>query len=453
MSTRTIWQDQRRAGSALAFLLCTSIAVIILTFLFRPGLLDVAYFVLTVGIGFWLFSAGSAWFFGWMWLLFFFSPFFRRVIDYVLNTYSSPPLVLLSSLTVAFISSITLFRYGKRLAEPMFRPHLMALVVIGYGYLLALATRGLVTATEELLKWLVPILLSFHLLIFWRLYPTYREVTRTAFTVGVALMGLYGIYQYFYLPGWGINTMINSEMASIGAPRAREARVFSTLNSPGPFGMIMMVGLLFLFDRQSWISLLVAVPGYAGWALASVRASWVGWVFGMGLLLYGLRGKQRVRLAALAGAVMLICTPFFGYLAITERFVNRATTLVDVQQDGSFQGRAGQYSDIATVLINNPIGNGLGSIYYDSGIVTAFHQLGFLGLVYLAALGLMLWRAWRSAQDQDDTFVTFAWAVGTTMGFLLLAGSQQIGVAGCAMWGFVSLAIAGRMYNDEEGLG
>ncbi|MEM1128697.1 MAG: hypothetical protein AAGI71_18785, partial [Bacteroidota bacterium] len=183
------------------------------------------------------------------------------------------------------------------------------------------------------------------------------------------------------------------------------------------------------------------------------RASWVGWVFGMGLLLYGLRGTQRVRLAALAGAVMLICTPFFGYLAITERFVNRATTLVDVQQDGSFQGRAGQYSDIATVLINNPIGNGLGSIYYDSGIVTAFHQLGFLGLVYLAALGLMLWRAWRSAQDQDDTFVTFAWAVGTTMGFLLLAGSQQIGVAGCAMWGFVSLAIAGRMYNDEEGLG
>jgi hypothetical protein len=440
----TISQD---SGRSLAFTIAlTAFAgstALLLVFVQKPYLLNLLFPASALAIGVWLFATRLPLFFGFMWLLWFFSPFIRRVIDYAAGGYNPSPLPLLAPLLVVVLCAFTLAYHGGLLTRSPYRGVGLAVLGVILGLVVGLPKLSPITLVQALLEWIGPLLLCFHLLVYQHLYKQHRRVMLAVIAVAAALMGGYGIYQYFVLPPWDRMWMVGADMASIGFPYPQEVRVFSTLNSPGPFGMVMAALLLMLFaDSRIW-TLAASVPGYIGWMLAVVRASWVGWGVGVVFAIFTTHGAMRRRLLFTLVFTALLAVPvILQTSAINETVSGRMETLANVEEDGSFQGRASQYSHLVTMVAKNPLGRGIGTIYFDSGWVTIFYQLGLLGgLLYCAGLALMIRDAWSTWRSPTDTFSKFTLAAGSMLVFLMLAGSQQVGPVGCLMWSFLALTI------------
>ncbi len=431
---------------AIGLLTLASSAALILVMMEEPYLLNFLYPASALGIGIWLFATRPPLFLGYVWLLWFFSPFVRRVIDYAAGGYNPTPFPLLAPLVVTILFAITVVRYGNRLTRPPFSGIGLAMIGVAIGFVVGLPNLTAVTLLEALMEWMGPLLLCFHLLALPSLYEKHRRVSLIVFALAASAMGAYGIYQYFVLPPWDRMWMIGSEMASIGFPYPQQVRVFSTLNSPGPFGMVMAALLLVVFaDKKLWTQIAI-VPGYIGWLLAVVRASWIGWLVGVAFAIFTTHGAMRRRLIYTLVFTGLLAVPIILQTsAISETVGSRMETLENLEQDGSFQGRVGQYSELVSMVAKNPIGRGIGTIYFDSGWVTIFYQLGLVGgLFYCAGLLYLVRDAWRTWRAPTDTFSKFALATGSMLLFLMLAGSQQVGPVGCLMWSFFALTILSR---------
>jgi len=246
--------------------------------------------------------------------------------------------------------------------------------------------------------------------------------------------------------------MIGSEMLSIGFPRPQELRVFSTLNSSGPYAMIMAATLIYAFAQRGIIARFVAVPAYIGWLLALVRASWIGWVMGLVFCIFNTMGSERTRLTQILIATVILALPvIITNDTIKNSVTSRAETLQDVRDDGSFQGRLGQYIHAYRLILNSPLGRGTGAHGSDSGIITVFLQLGIVGgLIYFAGFFVVAWHALSARSQHADTFARYALSVGMMMCFLMLAGGQHSGLNGVMLWSSLGLAIAGSLHGDSD---
>jgi hypothetical protein len=410
----------------------------------QPFLLNFIYVGMVGIIGLWLFITRLPYFLGFAWILWFFSPFVRRIIDYEVGIYNPSPYPLLAPLLVTGFTVLTVLIYAKHLVRPQYRGFGLAMLGVLFGLGAGAGSLGVVTLAEAVLDWMVPLFLGFHVVAHSHLYDDYKRVFLNVLSVSVCVMGLYGIYQYFVMPPWDAFWMEGSEMVSIGRPEPQQVRVFSTLNSSGPFGMVMAASLLVLFAHRSIQSRVASVPGYIGWMLSVVRASWVGWIVGLVVAIIVTKGNLRRRLVYIVTVTALLAVPIIVTTdSIQSRVGDRMGSLGNVEEDGSFQGRLGQYTHMLTMVRNNPLGQGIGTIYYDSGWLTAFYQLGFIGgVLYLSGLGLVLWDAWRTWRRPSDEFSRFALATGSMYVFLMFAGSQQVGVSGSLMWMLLAMVVA-----------
>jgi len=445
--------NPRQASILLIALLFFSVAasagVVILG---RPVLINAVYLGSTVSIAVILYACQPKLYFGWTWLLWFFSPFIRRVFDYLIGEYNPAPLPLLAPSLASCLCLLAMLQHADRLVRSPFNGLLLLFLGSTYGFLIALPSVPFIAATQGYLSYIAPLALCFNVILFWKIYPQHRDVFQTVLGASVVILGTYGVYQYFYLPPWDEMWMIGAGMDSIGFPRPQEFRVFSTLNSPGPFGMVMAASLLYLFSRSSIATTLLSIPGYFGWLLAMVRASWVGWVVGIAAALLNTRGRERARLVYVLFATAVLGIPvFLATDAIETTVVARMETLQNVEDDGSFQGRLGQYQSAASAVMKSPFGGGTGSSSVDSGVVTVFLQLGvFGGLVYYFGFFLVLRAALRARSQHTDTFARYALSVGLMMTFLMLAGGQNAGLNGCFLWVSLGLSIAGSLYANDR---
>lgn len=440
-----ISRDARRSAAFLIALIGFAAALFAAVLIAdKPFLLNFIYLGMAGLIGLWLFLTRQSYFLGFLLVLWFFSPFIRRLVDYETGFYNPSPYPLLAPLLVTGYCFLTVLMNSRRLPLTHYRGFGLAILGVLFGVGAGVAQLGVVTLVEAVLDWMVPLFLGFHIIANSHLYTQYKHAILNVLSVSVCLMGLYGVYQYFVMPPWDALWMTGAEMMSIGQPEPQQVRVFSTLNSPGPFGMVMAVSLLVLLGHRSALSRLASVPGYVGWMLAVVRASWVGWVFGLATAIVVTRGTLRRRLVYTTVVTAVLAVPVVMTSdAIESQVSDRMETLANVQEDGSFQGRMGQYTHLVTMVANDPLGRGIGTIYFDSGWVTAFYQLGFIGgLLYCMGLGLVLWDAWKTWRKPSDEFSRFALAAGSMYVFLMFAGSQQVGVSGTLMWLFLALVVA-----------
>jgi hypothetical protein len=447
-----ISRDKRRSTAFLIALIGFAAALFASVLIAdKPFLLNFTYVGLAGLIGLWLFLTRQPYFLGFALALWFFSPFVRRLIDYETGFYNPSPYPLLAPLLVTGYCFLTILTYGSRLPFTHYRGFGLAILGVLFGVGAGAGRLGVVTLAEAVLAWMVPLFLGFHIIANSHLYTQYKNVLLNVLSVSVCLMGLYGVYQYFVMPPWDALWMSGAGMMSIGQPEPQQVRVFSTLNSPGPFGMVMAVSLLVLFAHRSNVSRLLTIPGYVGWMLAVVRASWIGWIVGLAIALVVTRGSVRRRLLSIVMVTAILAVPIVLTTdAIETRVVDRMESLTSVEDDGSFQGRLGQYSHLFTLVANNPLGRGVGTTYFDSGWVTVFYQLGLVGgVLYCIGLGLVLWDAWQTWRKPSDEFSRLALAAGSMYVFLMFAGSQQVGVSGALMWMLLALVVAHGIENNN----
>lgn len=426
----------------------------------RPTLLNYAFPAVTILIGGWLYMSHPALYLGFTWWIWFVTPFVRRIADFQAGGYTPANPIMLAPYLVTGLTIFTLFRFGKRLRNRTYFPFLLSLGGVGYGYMIGIIRAGPLSATFGLLQWLLPLLFGFHVLLFWQLYPAHRRVIRSTFTWGVIVMGIYAIAQYLLAPAWDMMWLSESGMvSSMGPPEATQFRLFSTLNSTGPFANIMMVGLLLLFDGRGLISRLAAIPGYFSFLLTLVRSAWGGWVVGVVFLVSHIRGQQRGRLLGVLVVGALLAVPLFIYAPNTDRVADRAATVTNLEDSGSLDARMKLYQSTTTDALLNPVGEGIGSfgtasklssdeiVSFDSGVLEIPFTLGWPGtLLYLAGLFLMLKDVVLISKEDTDQFAVIASSIVIAFIAMMVFNNHLKGLGGMAIWSFLGLAVAAQQY-------
>ena len=240
----------------------------------NAALLNYLFPFLSIVVGGLLYVARPELYLGFTYWIWFVTPFMRRIVDYQMGEFTAVSAVMLTPYLVTSISILSFFRFGLLLKKRMFHPYLFMMAGVIYGFGVGFVKNGAFAATFNLMEWLCPLLIGFHVLAHWRSYPQHRKAVRSTFTMAVIVLGAYGVIQFIMPAPWDAFWMVQSGMSSIGHPVPFRVRVFSTLNAPGPFAMTMMAGLMILFDGRNTLSKIAILPGYAAFLLAIVRGAW-----------------------------------------------------------------------------------------------------------------------------------------------------------------------------------
>ncbi|HET6566628.1 MAG TPA: O-antigen ligase family protein [Rhodothermales bacterium] len=450
------------AGSL--FLICLSTFV----FLFwsrNAAMVELVYPIAMVVVAGTLYITRPAIFLGFCWWIWFITPFVRRVVGYQTGVYDATSAIMLTPYLVTALSLITFVRLGKQLLHARYFPFLLSILGIVYGFLVGVVEAGVFSAMFGVLQWLMPVMMGLHVLLLWQDYPEHRRVIRETFTWGILLMGLYGIYQFINPPPWDAHWLTYSGMtSSMGQPEPYSIRIFSTLNSTGPFAIMTMVGLVLLFDGRGFMAPVAAIPGYISLLLTLVRAAWGGWLIALAFLALRVRGSARSRLfvfllvgVGLSVPLVLINAP------MSERVTNRMGTVGNIGEDGSFQARLDLYARASPRIATSLIGEGIGSygtaaklstgsaVNFDSGVLQIPITLGWLGtFLYIGGLAIMVSRVWRIREEDTDRFAVIVTGVVLALLVLLIFQNQLIGTSGMVTWIFLGLALAAEAYYAQQ---
>ena len=422
--------------------------------------MEYLYLAATLGLGALLYWRRPGLYVGFTWWTWFLTPEVRRLIDYVQGWDPLNP-VMLAPYLVSALTFFTLVHHLPKLQLKHFFPFSLIFLGLFYAYAIGAYRGGVSGATYQLIEWLVPVVFAFYIIVHWRKYPEYRAVVQSTFIWGTLVMGVYGLIQFLNLPAWDRYWMISSPITSIGQPVPFEVRVFSTLNSPAPFAMVMMAGLLLLLGGGGVFRWPAAAVGSVSFLLSLVRQAWGGLLVAIILVIVQSRRPRPGLLLTLA-AVALLAMPLLTVGPVADRINERLETLTEIGEDNSFQARAEFYRETMPVALLNPDGEGFGSTgrstklsaeaggigelgenaAFDSGIMEIPFVLGWTGsILYLGGLTWLLSYALRS-RNSEDFFAVASSSIATSILVLLIFNDTVKGVTGMLLWSFLGLAIA-----------
>jgi hypothetical protein len=426
-------------------------------------IVELAFPALALLVGATLYFRHPTLYLGFTWWLWFLTPEVRRLVDYQIGWNEISP-IMIAPYLVSSMAALTLLRCLPQLLRPPLFPFMLILMALIYGYSIGLVHAGPAAATYGLLTWIVPVLFGFHVAARWHQYPLYRDAIQRVFLWGVLAMGIYGIVQFLVLPAWDAYWMRVSEMSSIGGPQPFKVRIWSTMNSPQPFALAMMAGLLFAFAAKGWFRIVAAGPGYVSLLLSLVRTAWLGWVIGLIILFARARGVHKARLLAVGIVVGLLSLPLLLLDPVADRVTARFETMQDLGEDESFRARLALYSEFFLASAGNVVGEGIGSANLatklagdgdlaeyrtiDSGVLEMMFVLGWPGtLLYLGGLCWLVGGAFGGHADRHDLAVPAAGAVVVAILAMTVSHNTLIGVGGSVLWTFLGLMLAARAFQ------
>lgn len=448
--------DARRVLLLFGIGLLTVAVMVVVSWLGYVALLNYLFPAVVLLIGGFLYTAFPTLYLGFLWWVWFVAPLVRRIVDLQVG-WTDPSPILLTPYLLGFLTIFTLLPNLHRLTERRYFPFALVLLALVYGGTLGVIYAGLYTTVVELLQWMVPVLVGFHLALRWEAYPAHRYIVKEVFTWGVIFMGAYGVYQFLVLPSWDVFWMVNSGMESIGQPRPGAVRVFGTLNSPGPFSFAMMAGLLVLFTEWRARSVVAMAPAVLGFLLALVRSAWGGLAIAMGVMALRLTGQDRARLVKLLVLAVVTLLPLAALPEIAGQIGARAGTFTNLEGDTSFQARMASYQGVTLHIIRNPIGMGVGGLravggdasLVDSGLLTMMVELGWLGAaLYFFALVLIVLPLLRQDTLRYDMFAVTSLGIGIGMIAMMALSKMHYELGGALLWAFLGLAVAGGRHAD-----
>ena len=430
-------------------------------------IVELAFPALALVVGATLYFQHPTLYLGFTWWLWFLTPEVRRLVDYQIGWNDISP-VMIAPYLVSGLAALTLVRCLPQLPQPRLFPFALILMAINYAYAVGLVRAGPLAATYGLLTWLVPVVLGFHVAAQWQQYPYYRDAIRRVFLWGVLAMGIYGMVQFFVLPAWDLYWMRASPINSIGGPQPFKVRVWSTMNSPQPFALAMMAGLLFAFAAKGWFRFVAAGPGYVSLLLSLVRTAWLGWAIGLVILLARVPGVHKTKLLAVGILVGLLSLPLLLLEPVADRVTARFETMQDIEGDDSFRARLTLYSEFFLVSAGDVVGQGIGSANLatkltedddlaeyrtiDSGVLEVMFVLGWPGtLLYLAGLCWLVGGAFGGRAERQDLAVPAAGAVVVAILAMTISYNTLIGVGGAVLWTFLGLMLAARAFYRRSG--
>ncbi len=390
----------------------------------------------------------------WVWFL---VPFVRRVVDWRFG-FMDPNFLMLAPFLVSAIAGLTLL--PQRHKDWPHPPAAFVLCAAGivYGFVVGILMQASAETVFGLLNWFCPLLLGFHIYTDWARYPQYRAATLRVFVWAVLILGAYGVYQFFFPLNWDLYWLesVKSTSASFGNPQPLEVRVWSTLNSPGPFANVMMVGLLLLIIVRSPLKLPAAIAGYLSFLMTVVRTAWLSWVVGFVWLLKSAKPHVMIRVLLSIVLVVACLLPLVNDPRLAPVIGDRLKSFTDLGHDDSFAVRAEMYRLLLQDAVNNPFGNGLKNMEVshgmavDSGILIAIFSLGWLGsALYALGVFLLFWGHSR-LPAQTDEFSAASKAILIALLAQIVSGPIFVNVTGVMFWIFAGLYLSASTFHNHH---
>ena len=406
----------------------------------------------SLGVGLFLYLRYPILYVGFTWWVFFLTPFIRRVSDNR-SGFTDPSPMLLAPLLVATITIVTFYRNLPKAHEQGGLPFILSAAGVFYGFLVGMINGLPVPAIVSLMTWVSPILFGFHLFVNWRDYPSYRENIQRTFLWGVLVTASYGVYQYLVAPEWDCFWLIQTKLyTSMGKPEPLGLRVWSTMNAPLQFGIVMLAGNILLFIGQGTLRIPGLAVGILSILLTSVRTVWGGLIIALITLIGSLKGGLQIRLIAFVLMIVLCMVPLSTVEPFSQVIQSRITSLSNVKDDQSAKDRANLYGKTLNLALSEVIGKGNGTLQpIDSGIIELLLTLGWMGAIpYIGGLLLIFYSLFQPSKSKSDPFGSAARAI--VVGFLpMLAGSNVIvGISGMVFWGFLGLGMAANNYQQHQ---
>jgi hypothetical protein len=441
-------QPQAAWMAILGLLLITTLCLLaglgkVLNIIFPAG---------SLAVGLFLYLRYPILYIGFTWWVFFLTPFIRRVSDFR-GSFTDPSPMLLAPPLVAMISIITFYRNLPKAHEQGGLPFILSALGVFYGFLVGLINGSPVPAIISLMAWVSPILFGFHLFVNWRDYPSYRNNIQRTFLWCVLVTASYGVYQYLVAPEWDRFWLIQTKLyTSMGKPEPLGLRVWSTMNAPLQFGIVMLAGNILLFIGQGTLRIPGLAVGILSILLTSVRTVWGGFIIALITLLASLKGGFQMRLIAFILTIVLCIVPLSTVEPFSQVIQSRFATLSNVKDDQSAKDRAELYGRTLNLALSEVIGKGNGTLQpIDSGIIELLLTLGWMGAIpYISGIFLSFYSLFQSSKSKSDPFASAARAI--VVGFLpMLAGSNVIiGIPGMVFWGFLGLGMAANKHYQHQ---
>lgn len=418
------------------------------------SILRLAFPIMSFGVGVFLYLRYPILYLGFTWWTWFLTPLVARLADYR-SGWDPTRLMLVSPFLVTMVTLVTFLRHLPGSYRQGGLPFILAFISVFYGFLVGLINVSPRVVALSLLGWLSPILFGFHLFVNWRYYPLYRQNIQRTFLWGVFVMGVYGVVQYLVPPEWDrfwLQQVIDAGITTFGRPEPFAIRVWSTMQSPGPFALIMIPGLLLLFNSQEALRFPAGVFGYLTFLLTSVRSAWGGWVVGLLIYISFLKARRQMGLIITILVISLCILPLTTIDPFAKTINTRVQTLSNVEEDGSYQSRQYIYQENLSKVFTQPLGGGIGSgDMADSGILPILLNLGWVGsILYLGGIILILFNLFQSSEAHLDPFINIARASSFGLLSNIIITGTTVGPPGVAFWGFLGLSMAAPKYYQSQ---
>ncbi len=329
-----------------------------------------------------------------LWLYWLLIPVLRRVVDLVSSAPAADPLSLLPFVCTGLLAVMELRE--NRLS----RRGRTILAVAAGGFLIGVPV-GLTVdpaATTFAATAYLACLSAF--VIGWgdEVRPGTGSTLERTLLYALVPLAIYGIAQYFVpLTAWDDNWVTSTDLGSIKAPQEGHIRIFSTLNSPFTFAIVLAIGIVFGVSMRKRLgpALLYLVPLILALALTFVRSAWLSLI--IGLIVYAAAGRGR----AAGKTVAMILVGLVAVVVLgssnptTKAFTDRLTSLGD-PNDLSAKERLETTNRLLPESVKQPLGAGIGQaglasnlseskesgvVDVDNGYVALIYQVGPLGFL------------------------------------------------------------------------
>ncbi len=461
-------EREARVTPAWPVIVMFAVVIAVLLLADRPGIVRLAYPAGALAIGTWLYLRGPGGYMEFTWWLWHFSPGVRRIVDYQLGGWDPQNPMSLTPFLVSALALAGVLRRLPELRRLRFLPWGVAAVAVLYGYFLGLLRVGPMPATHALITWLVPLAFGLYIAVNWRQYHEAQAAMRRAFLIGSLVLAVYGIAQFVDPPAWDRIWMVSSGMYSVGRAFPYEVRVFSLVNAPLPFATILVAGLFIALSGHGLWRVASLTLGSIALLLSLVRSVWLAGL--IGLLVYLAALPSRAARPLIAAGMLTLGAIGLVSLAVPDDIAgptvvivrDRLLTFKDISHDVSFKDRASFLDDIARVVVEEPLGHGLGSTGvsstlgggdgirdFDNGILAVLYCLGWVaGGAFLAAALSVILLGMPRREPIEDVTAKAARAVAVTSLILAVGANVFEGVSAAVLWGFAGLVVASHQWQD-----
>ena len=300
-----------------------------------------------------------------------------------------------------------------------------------------------------------------------------RILDRWVRSVGWAAVGVsvYGWYQYYTIPPWDAFWVraVGFE-GYLGQLKPTQMVVFSTMSERGvlagflAFAVIPMIVSKRWRNTLGWIAVMIILSTIL---LTFVRTAIITIVLAAVMFPVLNRGKNTLQIilllcvAAVAGNTILSRTPSSGKVS------ERLSSIGNITEDGSFQGRIAIARYGAGALLSNPLGTGLGSTGLagrvntgsadseaaigDNGYFEILFSFGVLGGACFFYAFYLLWRQVRLFERlgiRGESMMMFK-ALFVTGAVALFAGNWLAGPGSVVFCVFAGFAVHPRPAMDR----